>query len=134
MINNNWCTSRNIVPPTQSYTPSLELMTIKYHPCYLPCEFTLIIFSANYIPPQGDTVTALSELHEALTNYQADHWDAALIVARDFNWADLRTIKATLPDLQDIYTARCRLRAKRITGDPSHPSNGLFSMLRVTSC
>ncbi|KAK0154258.1 putative RNA-directed DNA polymerase from transposon BS [Merluccius polli] len=40
-----------------------------------------------------------------------------------------RTIKTTLPNLQDIYTRRCRTRARRIAQDPSHPNNRLFSLL-----
>lgn len=40
-----------------------------------------------------------------------------------------RTIRTTLPDLQDIYNRRCRLRAVKILKEPSHPSNSLFSLL-----
>ncbi len=54
-----------------SCSPNLEPLTIKCRPFYLPREFTSVIFSAVYIPPQTDTDTALSELHDALTSYQA---------------------------------------------------------------
>lgn len=40
-----------------------------------------------------------------------------------------RTIKTTLPNLQDIYTKRCRSRARRIIQDHTHPNNRLFSLL-----
>ncbi|KAI5607797.1 gastrula zinc finger protein XlCGF28.1-like [Silurus asotus] len=41
-----------------------------------------------------------------------------------------RTIHTELPDLQDIYSTRCRTRARKIVKDLSHPNNGLFSLLR----
>ncbi|KAK3507146.1 hypothetical protein QTP70_008620 [Hemibagrus guttatus] len=53
-------------------------------------EFTSVIISAVYIPPQADTDTALYELNEALTQHQTQHQDAVLIVAGDFNSANLK--------------------------------------------
>lgn len=44
-----------IVPLTCSYTPNLELLTIKCHPFFLPWELTSVIVSAIYIPLQADT-------------------------------------------------------------------------------
>ncbi|KAK1803331.1 hypothetical protein P4O66_004114 [Electrophorus voltai] len=35
-----------------------------------------------------------------------------------------------LPDLQTIYYKRCQTKARRIVKDPTHPNNGLFSLLR----
>ncbi|KAI5086515.1 gastrula zinc finger protein XlCGF28.1-like [Silurus meridionalis] len=45
-----------------------------------------------------------------------------------------RTIHTKLPDLQDIYSTRCRTRARKIVKDLSHPNNGLFSLLRSGKC
>ncbi|KAL0199448.1 hypothetical protein M9458_007988, partial [Cirrhinus mrigala] len=90
MVNNSWCNSASVVPLARSCTPNLELLTIMCRPFYLPREFTSVIISAVYIPPQADTDTALCELHEALTQRQAQHRDAALIVAGDFNSANLK--------------------------------------------
>ncbi|KAL0152385.1 hypothetical protein M9458_052108, partial [Cirrhinus mrigala] len=90
MVNNSWCNSASVVPLARSCTPNLELLTIMCRPFYLPREFTSVIISAVYIPPQADTDTALCELHEALTQHQAQHRDAALIVAGDFNSANLK--------------------------------------------
>ena len=36
-----------------------------------------------------------------------------------------RTIRTPLPNLQDIYTKRCRLRAKKILKQHSHPGHAL---------
>ncbi|KAK0146400.1 putative RNA-directed DNA polymerase from transposon BS [Merluccius polli] len=83
-------------------------LTIKCRPFYLPREFTSIIISAVYIPPQADTVTALSELHEVLAGHQTTLRDAALIVAGDFNRANLKTVR---PDLRQHIT--CATRGER---------------------
>lgn len=40
-----------------------------------------------------------------------------------------RTIRTTLPNLQDIYNKRCRTRALKILNQPSHPGHQLFSLL-----
>ncbi|KAK3513310.1 hypothetical protein QTP70_010000 [Hemibagrus guttatus] len=63
MMNSSWCNSASIVPLTRSCTTNLELLTIKCRPFYLPQEFTLVIISAVYTPPQVNTDTALYELH-----------------------------------------------------------------------
>jgi len=57
-----------------------------------PREFTSVIISTVYIPPQANTDTALTELHVAISAYQANQPDAALIVAGDFNHANLRKV------------------------------------------
>ncbi len=55
-------------------------------------SFTSVIFSVVHIPPQADTDSALSEQHDAPTSYQANHGDAALIMARDFKSANLHRV------------------------------------------
>nr|XP_008286879.1 PREDICTED: uncharacterized protein LOC103362331 [Stegastes partitus] len=95
MTNNNWC--RDVVCLSKSCSPNLELLTIKCWPFYLPQEFTSVILSAVYIHPQADTDAALAELHEAISSYQANHREAALIVAGDFNSANLRK---AMPELR----------------------------------
>ena len=56
-----------------------------------PKEFSLVIVTAVYIPPQADTTTALRELHWTLCNLETIYPEAAFIVAVDFNKANLRT-------------------------------------------
>ncbi len=41
-----------------------------------------------------------------------------------------RIIRIELPDLESIYNKRCCTKARKIIKDLSHPSNGLFSLLR----
>ncbi|KAK1803718.1 hypothetical protein P4O66_021122 [Electrophorus voltai] len=90
MVNNSWCNNANVVTLTRSCSPNLELLALKLRPFYLSQEFTLVIINTVYIPPQANMDTALCELHEALTQLQTQHRDAALIVVGDFNSANLR--------------------------------------------
>ncbi|KAK1803589.1 hypothetical protein P4O66_021005 [Electrophorus voltai] len=101
MVNNSWCNSANVVTLTHSCSPNLELLALKLCPFYLPREFTSVIINTVYIPPQANMDTALCELHEALTQFQTQHRDAALIVVGDFNSANL---KRAVPNLYQHVT------------------------------
>ncbi len=92
MINKKWCDLRNISNLSRSCTPHLEHLSIICRPFYLPREFTSIIVTAVYIPPQADTSLALSKLHDELSGYINKHPDAACIIAGDFNKANLRKV------------------------------------------
>ncbi len=73
MINKKWCDPRNISILSRSYSPHLEHLSIICRPFYLPREFTSIIVTAVYIPPQADTSLALSKLHDELSGYINKH-------------------------------------------------------------
>jgi hypothetical protein len=60
-------------------------------PYYLPREFSSIIVTVMYIPPQDDSTTALKEPHWTLCKLETIYTEAAFIVAGDFNKAYLRT-------------------------------------------
>ncbi len=92
MINKKWCDPRNISILSRSCSPHLEHLSIICRPFYLPWEFTLIIVTAVYIPPQADTGLALSKLHDELSGYINKHPSAACIIAGDFNKANLRKV------------------------------------------
>ncbi|KAK3575526.1 hypothetical protein QTP86_029290 [Hemibagrus guttatus] len=97
MVNNSWCDNTSISPLSCSCSTNLRFA--------LPLEFSSVIFSAVYIPPQADMDTALWELHEALTLHQTQHRDAALIVAGDFNSANL---KRAVPNFHQHITCPTR--------------------------
>ncbi|KAK1784498.1 hypothetical protein P4O66_000360 [Electrophorus voltai] len=101
MVHNSWCNNANVVTLACSCSPNLELLALKLRPFYLPREFTSVIINTVYIPPQANMDTALCELHEALTQFQAQHRDAALIVVGDFNSANL---KRAVPNLYQHVT------------------------------
>ena len=66
-------------------SPDLEFLTIKCQPHYLPREFSSIIITVAYIPPQADSSTALKELHWTLCKLETTYPEAAFTVAGDFN-------------------------------------------------
>ncbi len=92
MINRKWCDPRNISILSRSCSPHLEHLSIICHPFYLPREFTSIVITSVYIPPQADTSLALSNLHDVLSGYNNIHPDAAFIIAGDFNKANLKKV------------------------------------------
>ncbi len=55
-------------------------------------EFSSIVVTSVYIPPQADSSLALSNLHNVLSGYINKHPDAAFIIAGDFNKANLKKV------------------------------------------
>ncbi len=91
-INNSWCDERNIHPIKSFCSPDLEFHTLLCRPFWLPREFTAIIITAVYIPPQANTDQALRELYGNISEQKTAHPDAAFIITGDFNKANFRTI------------------------------------------
>ncbi len=105
MINKKWCDPRNISSLSRSCSPHLEHLSIICRPFYLPREFSLIIVTAVYIPPQADTGLALSKLHDVLSGSINKHPDAAFIITGDFNKAKLRQV---MPNFQQHVSCPTR--------------------------
>ncbi len=163
-INKKWCDSRNISILSRSCSPHLEHLSIICRPFYLPREFSSIVITSVYIPPQADTSLALSKLHDELSGYNNKHPDAAFIIAGDYSgaiesvltqcisvWygnssnqeckALQRVVRlaerisgSALPSLQDIYIKRCKSRAAKILKDSTHPGNHLLCLLPSGKC
>ncbi len=72
MINKKWCDPRSISILSFSCSPHLEHLSIICRPFYLPREFSSIVITSVYIPPQADTSLAWAKLHvcsaDILTN------------------------------------------------------------------
>ncbi len=96
MINNSWCDRKNAHPIQPLCSPDLEYLTFLCRPFWLPREFTAVVITAVYIPPQADTDAALKDLYGHLCKLETVHLDAAFIITRDFNKADLRRIALKL--------------------------------------
>ncbi len=92
MINKKWCDPRNISILSRYCSPHLEHLSIICRPFFLPREFSSIMATAVYIPPQADTSLALSKPHDVLSGYINKHPDAASIITGDFNKANLRKV------------------------------------------
>ncbi len=69
MINKKWCDPRNISILSRSCSPHLEYLSIICRPFYLPREFSSIVVTAVYIPPQADTSLAFFKVHDELSGY-----------------------------------------------------------------
>ncbi len=73
-------------------SPDLEFHMLLCRPFWLPREFTAIIITAVYIPPQANTDQALRELYGNISDQETAHPDAAFVITGDFNKANFRTI------------------------------------------
>ncbi|XP_060799566.1 E3 ubiquitin/ISG15 ligase TRIM25-like [Neoarius graeffei] len=73
--------------------------------------------------------TIESVLSGTITNWMGSTTRRDQLALRRVVHSAERTIRTTLPDLQDIYSNRCRDRARKIASNPSHPNNRLFSLL-----
>ncbi len=60
---NSWCDERNLHSIKSFCSPDLEFHMLLCRPFWLPREFTAIIITAVYIPPQANTDQALKELY-----------------------------------------------------------------------
>ncbi len=91
-INNSSCDERNLHSIKSFCSPDLEFHMLLCRPFWLPREFTAIIITAVYIPPQANTDQALKELYGNISEQETTYPDAAFIVTGDFNKANFRTI------------------------------------------
>ncbi len=92
-INDAWC--RDAVVVCKHCSPLVEFMIIKCRPFYLPREYTAILLIAVYIPPSSNNNNrseALNDLYQHISEQQTAHPDAFLILAGDFNHADLKSV------------------------------------------
>lgn len=64
---------------------TLEYVTAKCRPVYLPRELEMFSFTvAVYIPPDDNASSAVRLLHGSVRKQQSMYLDAVLIIARDF--------------------------------------------------
>ncbi|KAK3563669.1 hypothetical protein QTP86_033513 [Hemibagrus guttatus] len=91
-VNNNWCT--NTVTVDSHRSSDLEYVTVKCRPIYLPREFTVVMITAVYIPPDANANSAIEHLHGSICRQQCTYPDTVYIIAGDFNHAHF---KAVLP-------------------------------------
>ncbi len=109
MTNKKWCDPRNISSLSRSCSPHLEHLSIICRPFYLSREFSAVIATAAYIPPQADTGLALSKLHDVISGYINKHPDAAFIIAgiltKPTSGRSCRTFTSMYPvQLEDLNT------------------------------
>ncbi len=72
-INNSWCDERNLHSIKSFCSPDLEFHMLLCRPFWLPREFTVIIITAVYFPPQANTDQALKELYKNISEQETAH-------------------------------------------------------------
>ena len=90
LINTSWCS--DVTTLARFCSPDLEYLTLKCCPDNLPREFTSVILTAVYIPPQADMKAALDEISTATNSLETKYPEALLIEAGDFNQANLKSV------------------------------------------
>ena len=108
MVNEGWCDSRNITVLQRFCSPEVEFLAIKARPHFLPREITSVVLVAVYIPPEVNTTTATTILHDALSKYQVSYPQAAQVIAGDFNKANLKKVMPNLHQHIDCATRGTR--------------------------
>ncbi len=96
-INNSWCDERNLHSIKSFCSPDLEFHMLLCRPLWLPKEFTSIIITDVFIPPQANTDQAFKELYGNISEQETVHPDClctqiALVVTGHFTKANFRTI------------------------------------------
>ena len=91
-INTDWC--NNSVLVFKSCSSLVEYAVVRCRPFYLPRELSSLHIVAVYIPPCANAKKALAALYRAISDHENKHPEGLIIVARDFNHANL---KAVLP-------------------------------------
>ena len=75
------CTNTKTV--SSHCSPDLEYVTVKCRPIYLPREFTVVMITAVYIPPDANASSALGHLHYTISSQQSMYPEAVHIIAGD---------------------------------------------------
>lgn len=117
MTINNWCDPRNVSGLSRSCSPNLEHLTLLCCPFYL---FLSVLTIGVYIPPHADMDTALSTLHNTIIKHTAKYPDAALIVAGDFQKANVTWV---FPNL--FQHISCPTRGKNTPFKDSYKASSL---------
>ncbi len=133
-INNLWCDEINLHSIKSFCSPDLEFHTLLCRPIWLPREFTAIIITAVYIPPQANTDQALRELYGNKSEQETVHLDAAFVVMGDFNKANFRTIAPKYIQHITINTRGVRIldTATPPSGTHTNPSPAHLPANRIT--
>ncbi len=121
-INNVRC--RDAVVVCKHCSPLVEFMIIKCRPFYLPREYTAILLVAVYIPPSSYNINrseALHDLYQHISEQQTAHPDAFLILAGDFNHADLKSVFPKYTNMGKKYAGLCLHHPERSLQGPPPP-------------
>lgn len=92
----NKCWSNNSKTVGSHCSPDLEYVAVKCRPAYLPREFTAVMLTGVYVPPDANANLALGRLQSLISSQQDKYPEAVHIIAGDFNHVELKTVLPTL--------------------------------------
>ena len=101
MLNSLWATDVAVLASHCSTV--LEQLTVKIRPFFLPREFTAVVMSAVYTPPQADKAAALDDLYGIINGLENVHPETAFIVVGDFNRANMKSCPSTISILTSSH-------------------------------
>uniref|UniRef100_A0A665UD53 Reverse transcriptase domain-containing protein n=1 Tax=Echeneis naucrates TaxID=173247 RepID=A0A665UD53_ECHNA len=89
-IDNRWCT--NVTVKDTHCSPDIEYMMLQCRPFFLCREFTSVVIIAVYVPPQANAKDSMEMLQLSINKHLAAQADSVIIVAGDFNHANLKSV------------------------------------------
>ena len=73
MTNDRWCKKADKL--SESCTPELETLIIKCYPFYCPREFSNVIGTTVYVPPDANAKLAMQQLAAKITELENNNPD-----------------------------------------------------------
>ena len=104
-FNEEWCHPANITVKEQVCTPHAEVLCVSARPFYIPREFSHVIITAIYIPPEANEKEATDLVYKIISNQQTVSPDALFLLSADFNRV---TLKSKLPTFQQCVNVPTR--------------------------
>ena len=104
-FNEEWCHPANITVKEQVCTPHAEVLCVSARPFYIPREFSHVIITAIYIPPEANEKEATDLVYKIISNQQTVSPDALFLLSGDFNRV---TLKSKLPTFQQCVNVPTR--------------------------
>ena len=102
LVNTRWCSDVKVI--SRACFPDVEFLTIQCRPFYLPREMSSVTLVAAYIHPTANLPTALGLLADEITKCENTRPDSTVIVAGDFNKANLKKVMPKLYQQVDCLT------------------------------
>jgi len=66
-MNNRWCNPGHIMVKERMCSPDIGLLAVRFHPYYLPREFSQAIMMVVYIPPTANASRAVDIINSVTT-------------------------------------------------------------------
>ena len=84
-VNTKWCNPQNCHYKYSYSDKNIEMLTVSIRPYYIPREFTHVLVTTIYMPPDANYNEALEYLSSHVHDLQTQSPDAFIIITGDFN-------------------------------------------------